>query len=117
MALRALHKRQVMITFFKSWSEPCRHELARLQERQEELAAEGWVVLAVSDGETRGAAERVVEELGLRFRVLADPNRQIAREYGVRAWPMTVMIDAQGIVRQVRTGAQATAGLADHNAQ
>jgi peroxiredoxin len=105
MALRSLRGRPVLVTFFKSWSEPCRNELARLQTRFVDLSDAGWLVLAVADGQGVDATRELVEDLGLEYRVLADPERQIARKYGVHAWPTTVAIDGAGVIQRVQIGA------------
>jgi hypothetical protein len=35
---------------------------------------------------------------------VADPARAISKAYGIAAWPTTVYIDPQGVVRDVRHG-------------
>lgn len=46
----------------------------------------------------------MAESLALKYRVLADPERRIARKYGVHAWPTTVAVDAAGLIQQVLIG-------------
>jgi len=104
IALRSLRGRPVLLTFFKSWSKPCRDELARIQTGYARLSAAGWLVLAVGDGEGVDATSEMAESLALKYRVLADPERRIARKYGVHAWPTTVAVDAAGMIQQVLIG-------------
>lgn len=66
----------------------------------------GWeqaVVLRIEDGQT---AERPVQQGAAvnnnNTTVVADPTRAISKAYGISAWPTTVYIDAQGVVRDVR---------------
>jgi hypothetical protein len=65
----------------------------------------GWeqaVVLRIDDG---AAPDRPVQQaagVSNATTVVPDPTRAIAKAYGISAWPTTVYIDAQGVVRDVR---------------
>ena len=65
----------------------------------------GWeqaLVLRIEDG---AAPDRPVQQaagVSNTTTVVPDPMRAIAKAYGISAWPTTVYIDAQGVVRDVR---------------
>jgi peroxiredoxin len=67
----------------------------------------GSVVLAIID-ETPEMAKKAAAENGLSAILVPDPNREIARAYGVTMRPTIVSIDASGLVWQVRYGRVAT---------
>jgi peroxiredoxin len=104
IALRKLHGQRVLLLFWQSWSAPCVAELRRLQALHERGGEEPLAILAIDDGEEPGVAARVRAELGLTYAVVADPHRRIARTYGVRCWPTTVLINGKGVVERVHLG-------------
>ena len=67
----------------------------------------GWehaVVLRIDDGP---APDRTVQQAVAasdNTTIVPDPTRAISKAYGISAWPTTVYIDAQGVVRDVRHG-------------
>lgn len=65
------------------------------------------VVVAISSDE--GGATQVapfIEKLGVTFPVLLDPRGVVARLYGARNLPMTVLIDPEGRVEAAAQGAR-----------
>jgi peroxiredoxin len=109
MKLRTLRGRPVHINFFKSWSQPCLIELRRLHALQERQGERVGVILAVADGQDGQEAQALFERHGYGFRIVADPDRRIARQYGIVAWPTTITVDAGGFVRAIRSGASTVA--------
>jgi len=67
----------------------------------------GWeqaVVLRIDDGQTPDRAVQQAAAVNNNTTVVADSTRAISRAYGISAWPTTVYIDSQGVVRDVRHG-------------
>jgi peroxiredoxin len=87
----------VLLNFWATWCGPCRQELPILEALHRELAGEGLSVIGVNVD--RGDALRVrrfAEQQGLSFRLLHDPEQQVASRYGVLGYPTTVIIDREG---------------------
>jgi len=105
MKLSTLRGRSVKINFFKSWSQPCLTELRRLQMLHERQGEKGSVILIVADGENGQQAQSLFEQYGIKLRIIADPDRKIARLYGILAWPTTITVNAGGFVQEIRSGA------------
>jgi peroxiredoxin len=102
-ALHRLRGREVFVNFWQSWSAPCLTELERLQR----LHADGGQapsIVAFHGGTDAKAVDDVRKRLGLSFPVVQDPQQQIARRYGVRCWPTTIKIDADGRVEHIQFG-------------
>ena len=78
-------------------------QLGQLQERLEEFAAGGATVVAVAVDDLDTSAS-MVEDLGLTFRVLSDPQLAVTRAYGIEevgkdiARPATFVVDRGGSV-------------------
>jgi peroxiredoxin len=102
-ALHRLRGREVLVNFWQSWSRPCLTELRRLQGLYEERRDPPFIV-AFHGGKDGKRLDTIRKEVGLSFALVADVEQQIARRYGVRCWPTTIRIDAQGRVGHVQFG-------------
>jgi len=95
--------RVVLVNFWASWCEPCISEMPSLQalatQRPDELT-----VLAVNFKQSLPAIDAFVQRTGLTLPVVADPQGTLARQWGVKVFPSTVLIDAQGKVHGVVQG-------------
>jgi peroxiredoxin len=104
LALRRFRGERVSLHFWQSWSAPCIRELRRLQ-RLRDGSARPPVVIAVNGGEAREVIAETRRQNDLTFTLVHDSDRRITRLYGVRCWPTTVSIDADGIVERIQFGA------------
>jgi peroxiredoxin len=104
MALHRLRGRPVLLNFWQSWSAPCLKELHRLQALQEQRRTETPLVVALHGGKSGTALDEIRRQLGLSFALVQDPEHQVARRYGVRCWPTTILVDADGRVEHVQLG-------------
>lgn len=102
--LADLRGKAVLINFWASWCEPCRAEMPSLQALAERQGPHRLVVLAVNFKESPATVAQFVQRTGLRLPVLPDPQGAIARQWGVRIFPSTVLIAADGRVRAVVRG-------------
>lgn len=90
--------RVLVVNFWATWCPPCREELPALARLQDGLAGQGLLVLAVSVDARPAAAARYAHQRGLALTVLGDPREEVARRFGVRAYPTTVVVDRAGRV-------------------
>lgn len=104
-ALHRFHGRDVLLNFWQSWSAPCLAELSRLQ-RLHEADKEGPFIVAFHGGKDGKALDEIRKRLKLTFPLVQDSQQRIARQYGVRCWPTTIAIDAEGNVENIQFGAE-----------
>jgi peroxiredoxin len=96
--------RVVMINFWATWCGPCRQEMPALQTIYQRYEPAGFTLLGVNvDAEPDGAM-RMAKELGVSFPLLFDETKEVTRLYDVRAMPVTVLVDRDGVVRYVHHG-------------
>jgi peroxiredoxin len=97
--------RPQVINFWATWCAPCREELPALARLHGELADQGLLVVGVSVDARPELAARFARERALAFAVLGDPREEVARRFGVRAYPTTVVVDRAGRVAHRAVGA------------
>ena len=107
--LPALKGRAVLLNFWASWCEPCRAEMPALQTLAER-ERERLVVLTINLKESSEAIARFVQNTGLVLPVVRDVQGDIAKAWGIRIYPSTVLIDSDGRTRSVVRGALDWAG-------
>lgn len=92
--------RAVMINFWASWCEPCRAEMPTLQQLADLYGPEKLLVLAVNFKEPAARALQFAKTTGVTLPVLLDLDGKAARQWGVKVFPTTLMIDSRGRPRQ-----------------
>ena len=109
--LADLRGKAVLINFWASWCEPCRAEMPSLQLLAQQYGPEKLVVLAVNFKESAPVVQRYVQRTDFALPVLLDPTGVIAREWGIKVFPTTVLVAANGQVRSLVRGALDWSGL------
>jgi thiol-disulfide isomerase/thioredoxin len=105
VSLSDFRGKPVLINFWASWCGPCRIEMPFLQEVYEEWNSKGLVMLAVNLQENPTTVKKFVENAGLTFPILLSPGNAVPLSYNVRGIPATFLIDADGVIRDIKIGA------------
>ena len=93
-----LKGRAVVLNFWATWCPPCKEELPSLQTLHE-LGGGNPLVIGINVRETASRVRRYVESTGLGFPVVLDPQAELAKRYGVTAFPTTLLIGPDGQIR------------------
>ncbi|MES2412302.1 MAG: TlpA disulfide reductase family protein [Pseudomonadota bacterium] len=88
--------RAVLINFWASWCEPCRAEMPTLQQLADLYGPEKLLVLAVNFKEPAARALQFAKTTGVTLPVLLDVDGRVARQWGVKVFPTTLMLDRRG---------------------
>jgi hypothetical protein len=102
LTLRKLGGQPVAL-FFGDASAPSLATLRNL-DRASHQDSEAARIVAVIDGEDLEFARGLAEGEEGALIVVPDPARLISQAYGVRLWPTTVFLDAEGLVRDIQYG-------------
>ncbi|GAB4503505.1 MAG: hypothetical protein Fur0043_04970 [Anaerolineales bacterium] len=99
-SLVAYRGQVVLVNLWATWCPPCKAEMPTLNRYYQDHAAEGFVILAVNDGDPAEAVRSFVQTYGLSFPVLLDPT-YIASDHAfkTRNLPTSFVIDRRGDVR------------------
>jgi thiol-disulfide isomerase/thioredoxin len=115
--LASLRGKVVLLDFWATWCGPCFEAFPYLSDWHKSLGKEGLVILGVTrfygqaNGEKVNETQEIAylskfrekEGLPYEFAIADGQSNQI--RYGAQALPTTVLIDRNGIVRYVETGA------------
>ena len=92
----------VWLNFWGSWCPPCRAEMPDMQAAYEQLQPRGLVMLAVGLDEPPSATFDYAARNGATYLIATDPDRQTTGEgYPIANFPTHILIDREGIVRDV----------------
>jgi len=100
VSLKDYRGKNVLLTFWATWCEPCKKEMPEIEAAYEAQKGEGLVILAVNFGEKAAEAQAFAEKMGLTFPILLDRKINIAEQYGVVSLPVTFFIDRNGTIRE-----------------
>jgi len=97
----------VLVNFWASWCAPCREEMPMLETVYQQMRERGFTVVGVAIDDV-GKIGEFVNEIGVTFPILAaDPSAlRLTQAYGnsLGALPYSVLVDAQGVIRYLKTG-------------
>lgn len=104
VSLKELRGKVVLLNFWSAACPPCREKMPVMQRLYDDLRERGFVVLAVNVNDLPALAGEYVAENGFTFPVLKDDGA-VGQLYEVRFIPKTVLLDRDGVIRQIRVGA------------
>jgi len=104
----------VLLNFWASWCEPCRAESPLLQRWHERISSRGGTVLGVDVLDVSSDAREFVREFGLTYPMARDRDGGSQSEFGVLAYPETVVIDRKGRIADLKRGPVDARWLREH---
>jgi thiol-disulfide isomerase/thioredoxin len=116
VTLKELRGRVVLLEFWATWCKPCQEMFPKLRQLDEEYAARGLEIIALTRHYMayRATAESQEEELelmrkmtgehGLAFRIGVAEDERTQEEYGATGLPTLALIDRRGVVRYAHFG-------------
>lgn len=100
--------RRVLLNFWATWCPPCKAEMPHMERFYKAYQQEDIVILAVNLTHTEKSSNKVqafVQDHELSFPIALDPTGEVSKEYKVRAYPTSFIIDSSGIIRDIYQGA------------
>lgn len=104
LLLKDLRGQALVINFWATWCETCREEMPSLALLAQSQSGK-LRVLAVNFKESPTAVNQFVAATGLTIPTLRDADGALARAWGIRVFPSTVLVGADGKVHSVVRGA------------
>ncbi len=100
----AAGEKLVLVDFWGAWCGPCRIEMPTLERMYKDSTNKGLQIMAVDEGDSRAALDAYLKKRPVSFPVLRDSTGEIAKKFGVRAFPTTVLVDQKGKIERVIEG-------------
>jgi peroxiredoxin len=97
--LKAFRGRVVLVNFWATWCEPCRHEMPSIQRLRDRLGEKRFAVLLVNVDEPEARVRRYVDEVRLDLPIVLDTGKRVTSQWGVKVLPSTFLIGPDGRVR------------------
>jgi peroxiredoxin len=101
ITLSKFRGKTVLLNFWVSSCTPCVTEMPYFQEVFDEQTSEDLAIVAINCGETSQTVQNVVDDLGLTFHMLLDPDGKVCTDYK-RGAPTTFLIDSNGVIKAIR---------------
>lgn len=100
--------KRVFLNFWATWCPPCRAEMPHIQQLYENYQGDDYAILTVTNPRseeypnnadiTEDGITSFVKSREFSFPVLFDTTQKVFRLYGIRSFPTTYIIDADGRV-------------------
>ena len=107
-------KKIIVLNFFATWCGPCREEMPELNTYFNAHKAESFLLLGIDSEEKQDRVDAFLTDLKIDFPAGVDTG-PIQKQYGVSAFPTTVLIGVDGKVQFYEAGALANAEVAFDN--
>lgn len=97
----------IVLNFWASWCPPCRQEMPMFQKAFDSDTNVQYLLINQTDGyrETKQKAQEFMTNEKLTMPLYIDETGDSMMKYGLNALPMTVFIDADGVIQGKSLGA------------
>lgn len=102
--LRDFDGKRIVLNFFATWCAPCKAEAAHLKAAYERKSSDVDFI-GVTFQDTTRSVQVFAEEYGIPFTLALDDSGEMGKAYGVRGFPTTFFIRADGVIHYVVKGA------------
>ncbi len=94
--LSAYRGQVVVVDFWASWCAPCRRSFPWLDSMQRKYGEDGLVVIGINEDNEPAEAEAFLKSFPVTFRIIADRDGKLAREFDLVAMPSSFVIGRDG---------------------
>jgi peroxiredoxin len=101
----------VVLDFWAVWCAPCRKEMPIFEKLHREFDGKDAAVVTIDVDEPRATPAQYMKDEKLTFPVLIAQGTKIVEEYGVAAFPTTVVVDGEGKVAAFAVGGRSETEL------
>ena len=102
--LASYRGKPVVVNFWASWCDPCKHEAHLLEATWQHARSQGIVFIGVDYEDTQTDGLKFLQTYGITYANVVDSNGATAINYGVTGVPESFFIDCRGGVVHKVTG-------------
>ncbi len=113
LRLSDLRGKVVMVNLWASWCQPCRAEMAAIDNVYRQYRDQGLEVVAVNTTfqDSEADARAFVKELGVTFPIVLDRDGAASKRYALQAMPSTFFVGRDGTIGDMLFGGPMTEAL------
>jgi cytochrome c biogenesis protein CcmG, thiol:disulfide interchange protein DsbE len=104
--------RPTLVNLWATWCGPCREEMPALQDAYESHSGE-ILFVGVNTRDDPGRAADFLQEVGVTYPQVVDGDGQLLDGIGIRGLPVTIVLDASGVVVSQHVGPIEREGIDD----
>ncbi|MFP3508553.1 thiol-disulfide oxidoreductase ResA [Peribacillus sp. SIMBA_075] len=104
----------VFLNFWGTYCKPCEYEMPYMENQYKSFKDQGVEILAVNVGESDYAVNNFITKHNLTFPVMIDKGREVENAYRVDILPVTFLVDKEGKVVDIITGALTEKSIQKH---
>jgi thiol-disulfide isomerase/thioredoxin len=104
-------KQAIILNFFATWCGPCKEEMPELVRFADKHKNEPFLMIGIDADEREDAVAEFLKTYGVTYSIAIDKGAA-QKAFGVRSYPTTVFIGADGIVHLYEMGSIANADVA-----
>ncbi len=86
----------VYLDFWASWCKPCRKSFPWMNQLQSQYSQDKLVIVAVNLDKDKSLAENFLVKNPANFKIIYDPNGQLAKYYRIKGMPSSIIFDKKG---------------------
>ena len=94
----------VLVDFWASWCEPCKHSFPVMEELHRKYGSQGLVVIAINVDEDAGDMDAFLKKNQATFSVVRDARQKLVAKAQIATMPSSFLVDRDGKIRHVHTG-------------
>ena len=98
MHLARLKGKPIVLNFWASWCDPCKHEAPLLEATWRVLQRQGVLLIGIDFQEAQSDAQTFLRTYGITYPNVADRSGSTALNYGIAGLPDTFFLNRQGVI-------------------
>lgn len=102
-----LKGKEVILNFWASWCPECRQQMPVLNEFAKRYNNKIEIV-GINVGESKKLATNFTREIKVEYKILLDSKGEVARVYGVIGVPTNVLINKEGLIKNLNLDVRGT---------
>lgn len=103
-SLDSYRGKPLVVNFWGTFCPPCRNEMPALQAQYDKWKDQGVQLVGINLSEDRVSVGSFLRSYDIDFPVLLDKNKKTERKYGLKEYPTTFFISADGKIQDIVIG-------------
>ena len=97
--------RVILLNFWASWCRPCVKEIPSLVRLQQQFDHDDFNIITINVGESKEQIVEFMKKVKLELPIMLDADGQAVKDWGVYAYPSSLVLDRKGVIRYAYLGA------------